>query len=186
MCGNICLVSFLPPKKPMSKLKLRKVNRLVQGDSAGGRVGTQTLVFLTKHLLLLLHQSRPNRLVTAAFDTPRAASVLERPANPGPSPPSKFCPDSPSIHFQSRGQQSRGTLGRGRLRALTTHSYCAVKQTGGQCCSLVRQLSVAVGQSKRETPRTAVTKGHPRRHGQALGGWPPGRRPAARSKAQGG
>lgn len=52
VCSNICLVSFLPPNKPMSKLKLRKVNRLVQGDSVGGQVGTQTLVFLTKHLLL--------------------------------------------------------------------------------------------------------------------------------------
>lgn len=40
-CRIACLVSVLPRNEPMSQLKLRSVNRRVQGDSAGGRAGTQ-------------------------------------------------------------------------------------------------------------------------------------------------
>lgn len=42
----------LPRHKPISKLQLRMVKRLVWGDSAGGGAQTQTPVFLTKHPIL--------------------------------------------------------------------------------------------------------------------------------------
>lgn len=71
--------------------------------------GLKTLVFLTKHPLLLGCQSCPNGLWTAASDTPPAQWPCS--GDPRPSPPSAFCPDSPDgpgIHSQLRGSRARG------------------------------------------------------------------------------